>query len=169
MEILAENRFAMTKSLFIEGRLALSKESYGKAANKIAAALLILLFALAAGSLLLGLSVASVGMEVVILGVMAFWLLFGLPRSNAKEAYKALTKKCGDEPERVTRFFSDQLEIEGPGVHTVLAYTRIEQVLRTRHLLILVSDEKAGVLLKLDGFTVGGEAEVCGLISAGKA
>ena len=169
MEILAENRFAMTKSLFIEGRLALSKESYGKAANKIAAALLVLLFALVAGSMLLGLSAASVGMEVVILGVMAFWLLYGLPRNNAKEAYKALTKKCGGEPERVTRFFADRLEIEGPGVHTILSYTQIEQVLRTRRLLILVSDEKAGVLLKLDGFTAGGEAEVRGLISGGRA
>ena len=36
MEILAENRFILTRSLFIEGRLSLSKDSYGKAAHKTA-------------------------------------------------------------------------------------------------------------------------------------
>lgn len=169
MEILAENRFVITKSLFIEGRLSLSRESYGKSANKIGAALLILLLVLVGGSLLLGLSFASVGMEILILGVMAFWLFYGFPRSNAKDAYKALIRKCGDEPERITRFFDDHLEIEGPGVHTSLSYTQIEQVQRTRHLLVLVSDEKAGVLLKLDSFPVGSEAVVCELINAAKA
>ena len=168
MEILAENRIVITKSLFVEARLSMSRESYGKAAAKIGAALLLLLAVLIAGSLLLGLSVASVGMEILILGVMAFWVFYGFPRSNAKTAYKALIKKCGDEPERITRFFPDHLEIEGPGVHTVLAYTQIEQVLHTRHLLILVSDEKAGVLLKLDGFTAGSEERVCELISKGR-
>ena len=167
MELLAENRIVITKSLFIEGRLAMSRENYGKAANKIGAALLVLLLVLVAGSLLLGLSFASVGMEILILGVMAFWLFYGFPRNNAKTAYKALTKKCGDQPERVTRFFSDYLEIEGPGVHTTLSYTQIEQVLRTRHLLILVSDENAGVLLKLDGFTVGSDEKVCERLCAG--
>lgn len=168
MEILAENRFAITQSLFIEGRLRLSKEGYGRAANKIAAALLILILAMVVGSLLLGLSAASVGMEILILAVMAFWLFYGFPRSSAKGAYKTLTGKCGDEPERVTRFFADRLEIEGPGVHTVLSYTQIEQIMHTRHLLILVSDEKAGVLLRRDGFTVGSEEKVCELIGAGK-
>lgn len=161
MEILAENRFMITKSLFVEARLAMSKESYGKAANKIGMALLILLVILVPGSIMLGLSVFSVGMEVLFLGVMAFWVLYGFPRNNAKSAYKAFAKEYGDEPERITRFFSDHLEIEGSGVHTVLDYTQIVQVLRTKHLLILISDEKAGVLLKLDGFTVGSEKTVC--------
>ena len=169
MEILAENRFILTKSLFIEGRLSLSKDSYGKAAHKTAAALLLVLLVLVGVSLLLGLRAATVGMEVTILSVMIFWLLYGFPRNSAKNAYKALTKKWGDEPERLTRFYADQLEIEGPGVHTILSYEQIEQVLRTRHLLILVSDEKAGVLLKLDGFTAGSEEKVRELINAGKA
>lgn len=164
MEILAENRFVMTKALFVEGRLRLSKESYGKSANKLGAAALILLAVAAPVSLLLGLSSASVGMEVLVLGFAAFWLLYGFPRSSAKDAYKALVKKCGDEPERVTRFFADRLEIEGPGVHAVLSYSQIERVLRTRRLLILVSDEKAGVLLKSDAFTAGSENVVLQLL-----
>lgn len=169
MEILAENRIVITKSLFTEGRLAMSRESYGKAANKIGAALLLLLLVLVAGSLLLGLSIASVGMEVLILGVMVFWLFYGFPRSNAKQAYKALTKKCGDEPERVTRFFADRLEIEGPGVHEVIPYAQIEQVRRTKHLLILVTEEKGGVLLKPDGFIIGSEAVVHELLNTQNA
>ena len=168
MDILTENRFTLTRSLFIEGRLSLSWESYGRAAGKVAVALIILLVVLVAGSLRLGLSPFSVGMEVLILGVMAFWMLYGFPRSNAKQAYKALTKKWGDKPERVTRFFEDSLEIEGPGVHAVIPYAQIEQIRHTRRLLILITVEKGGVLLKLDGFVIGSAEKVCELISAGK-
>ena len=168
MELLAENRFILTKSLFVEGRLSLSRENYGKAAHKTAAALLLVLLVLVGASLLLGLRAATVGMEVMILGVMIFWLLYGFPRSSAKTAYKALTKKWGSEPERTTRFFADQLEIEGPGVHETIPYMQIEQILCTKHLLILVTEEKGGVLLKRDGFTVGSEEIVRARLCVGK-
>ena len=169
MEILAENRFILTKSLFIEGRLSLSKDSYGKAAHKTTAALLLLLLVLVGGSLLLGLRAATVGMEVMILGVMIVWLVYGFPRNSAKNAYKALTKQWGEEPERLTRFYADELEVEGPGVHATIPYSQIKQIRRTKHLLLLVTEEKGGVLLKLDGFTAGSEETVRECIGAGKA
>ena len=164
MEILAENRFVMTKALFVEGRLGMTKESYGKAAKKMGIALLVLFAVLIAGSLLLRMSVSSVVMEVVFLALMSLWLFYLFPRSSAKQAYKALTKKWGDEPERTTRFFEDQLEIEGPGVHAFIPYDQIEQIRYTKRLLILITEEKGGVLLKLDGFKVGSEERVRELI-----
>lgn len=165
MEILAENRFVLTKSLFTEGKLGMSKESYGKAARKIGIALAVLLLVLILGSLLLRMSIATVGMELAFLALMGFWLFYWFPRSNAKQAYKKLTKQWGDDPERVTRFFDGQLEIEGPGVHAFIPYDQIVQIRRTKRLLILITEEKGGVLLKLDSFTVGSEDSVRSLIN----
>lgn len=169
MEILAENRFVMTKELYVEARLALSRDGYGRTAKKIGVLLLVLSLVLAGGSLLFGLSAASVGMELVILGFMAFWLFYLFPRSSAKTAYKALVKEGGGEPERVTRFYDDHLEIQGPGIHADLSYSQIEQILYTKHLLILVTDERGGVLLMPDRFTIGGAEEVRRLLETGKA
>ena len=164
MEIQAENRFVLTSALFIEGRLALSRQNFGKASKKIAIALLSLLLVLIVGSVLLQMSLFAVAMELLILALMSFWLFDRFPRSSAKRAYKALVKQWGDEPERITRFYEHELEIEGPGVHVFLAYSQIEQIKRTRHLLVLITDEKGGVLLKPDGFTIGSEAKVRELI-----
>lgn len=169
MEILAENRFVISKSQFVEGRLALSRDSFGKAAKKLGLVMLILLAVLIGGSVLLGMGPFSVAMELLILGFMALWLFVLFPRSSAKTAYKALIKKAGAEPERITRFYEDRLEIEGPGLQAALSYTQIARIQRTKQLLILITTEKGAVLLKPDGFTKGGEEEVRRLVEAGKS
>lgn len=167
-EVLAENRFVITKDEFVEGRLALSRDNFNAAAKKLGLVMLILLAALIGASVLLGMGPFSVAMELLILGFMALWLLVLFPRSSAKTAYKALVKKAGAEPERTTRFYEDHLEIEGPGVHAVLSYEQIVQIRRTKRLLILFTDEKGGVLLRPEAFTKGDEALVRQLIDAGK-
>ena len=167
MEVLAENRFVITKDEFVEGRLALSRDNFNAAAKKLGLVMLILLAVLIGASILLGMGPFSVAMELLILRFMALWLLVLFPRSSAKTAYKALVKKAG-EPERTTRFYEDHLEIEGPGVHAVLSYEQIVQIRRTKRLLILFTDEKGGVLLRPEAFTKGGEALVRQLIDAGK-
>ncbi len=166
MEILAENRFVISKAEFVEARLALSRDNFRAVAKKLGLLMLLVVAALIGTSLLLGMGIFSVVMELLILGFVALWLLVLFPRSSAKTAYKVLVKKGGAEPERITRFYADHLEIEGPGVHTELSYEQIVQIRHTRHLLILFTDEKGGVLLKPEGFTKGGEALVRQLIGA---
>ena len=169
MEILAENRFVITKSLFYEGMLRTSKESYGKSARKAILLFLALWLVLAAVSLLLRLSLAYVALEAFILGFVSLWLYFIVPRDKARRRFKILTNRYGTDLERVTRFFENRLEIDGSGVQTVIFYTQIKQVLRSKRLLILVSEENAGVLLALDGFVSGDDAVVCRLIGKSAA
>ena len=168
MEILAENRFVISRDEFVEARLALSRENTAGAYKKLGLVLLLLVAVLAGGSLLLGMGGFSVAMELLLLGFMALWLTVLFPRSSAKTAYKALVRKNGAEPERITRFYEDHLEIEGPGVRASLGYEQVVQIKRTKHLLLLFTDEKGGVLLRPEAFTKGDESLVRQLIEAGQ-
>ena len=164
MERQAENKFTITKSLFMEGMLRISRDSYGKAAAK--AMLLVLglwgaffLYTLAAGG-----DVAHALLFLVIIGMAGLWLCVGIPRSNANRAWKALEGKYGSNLHRTTSFYPDHLEIQGEGLEKHIPYDQIKQLLCSRKLLILVCEDKTGVLLKLDGFTEGTVSDVIALL-----
>lgn len=164
MEILAENRFTITKNLFYEGMLRVSAESYGKLAKKAVAFLAVAWLVLAAVTLWQRQNPLYVAMEFVVMCLAALWICVVLPRSKAKRAFRSLEAKYGDELERVTRFYEERLEVEASGQQTVVFYSEIQQVLRSKRLLVLVAEDKTGILLKLDGFTSGGEKAVRELI-----
>lgn len=50
------------------------------------------------------------------------------------------------------------------GCQTTVSYSEIKQILHSKHLLLLVAEDKTGILLKLDSFTRGGETTVRELI-----
>ena len=161
MNILAENRFTMTKSLFYEGMLQVSKESYLESVKKAAVFLGALWFVLAAVTLLLQQNMMYVVVEFIILVVAALWLCAGVPRYNTKKAFKAFENKYGNDMERVTCFYEDRLEVEAAGRQTVVFYSEIKQMLHSKRLLLLIAEDKTGILVTHDGFTRGGEAAVC--------
>lgn len=160
MEILAENRFTITKDLFLEGMLRVSAENYGKFAGKAAAFLGAAWLALAAVTLLLRQSPVFVGIELVAVCLAALWATVWIPRNKAKRAFRALSDRSGGDLERVTRFYHDRLVVEAAGKQTEVSYPEINRILRSRHLLVLVSGDGTGILLKLDGFTLGSESAV---------
>ena len=164
MEILAENRFIITKSLFYEGTLRVSKEGYGKTARKIVLVLAALWAVIVAVTLLTRGNPMFILIELVILGLVAVWVAVYVPRNNAKRAFGALQNKYGAELERVTTFYADHLEVEGYGVSSRIEYADIRQVLYSKNLLVLVTQDKVGVMLKLDGFTLGDAERVRKLI-----
>ena len=168
MERKAENKFTITKSLFMEGMLRISRDSYGKAAAK--AMLLVLglwgaffLYTLAAGG-----DVAHALLFLVIIGMAGLWLCVGIPRSNANRAWKVLEGKYGSNLERVTSIYPDHLEIHGDGLEKHIPYDQITRILQSRRLLILVCEDKVGILLALDGFTDGNAQQVKALIEGAK-
>lgn len=168
MERLAENQFTITKGLFMEGMLRISRDSYGKAAAK--AMLLVLglwgaffLYTLAAGG-----DVAHALLFLVIIGMAGLWLCEGIPRSNANRAWKVLEGKYGSNLHRTTSFYPDHLEIQGEGLEKHISYDQITRILRSRRLLILVCQDKVGILLALDGFTDGNAQQVKALIEGAK-
>lgn len=165
MDILAENRFTITKSLFIEGMLRVSTESYGKLAKKAVLLLAAAWLVLTAVTLWNSQSLGYVVIEFLVLCLAALWISVFMPRNKANRAFKLLEDKCGGDLERVTRFYEERLEVEALGSQTVVFYSEIKQILRSKHLMVLVSENKKGIMLKLDSFTCGTAAAVQELIN----
>lgn len=160
MNLLAENRFTMTKSLFYEGMLRVSREGYAKSVKKAVIFLGALWLVLAALTLLQQQNMIYVAVEFIVLGIAALWLYAGVPRYHTGKAFKAFENKYGDDMERVVRFYEDRLEVEAAGYQMTVLYSEVRQVLRSEHLLLLIAGDKTGILVKHDGFTRGGEAVV---------
>lgn len=164
MEPLVENRFTITKSLFYEGMLRVSAESYGKLAKKGVALLGAAWLILAAVTLWQRQSIGYVVIELIVLCLASLWICIFVPRNKAKRAFRQLENKYGGNLERVTRFYQERLEAEASEARIVVYYSEISQILRSKRLLLLVTEDKTGILLKLDSFTRGGEAAVRELI-----
>ena len=164
MERKAENKFIITKSLFMEGMLRISRDSYGKAAAKAMLLVLGLWGAFFLYTLAVACDAAHALLFLVIIGMAGLWLCVGIPRSNANRAWKALEGKYGSNLHRTTSFYPDHLEIQGEGLEKHIPYDQIKQLLCSRKLLILVCEDKTGVLLKLDGFTEGTVSDVIALL-----
>lgn len=164
MDVLAENRFTITKGLFYEGMLRVSAESYGKLAKKAVLFLAAAWLVIAAVTLWNSQSLGYAVIELVVLCLVALWISVYVPRNQAKRAFRQLENKCAGDWERVVRFYEDRLEAESSGRQIEVFYFEIKQILRSKRLLILVSEDKTGIMLMLDGFTSGSEAAVQKLI-----
>ena len=157
---LAVNRFTITKSLFVEGMLRVSAERYGKFAKKAAVFLGGLWVVLLIVTLVLRSSLLFVLGEFVIIGLIILWLCVYMPRHRAGRAFKALQDRCGGDMERETRFYEDRLEIETSEIEKTIEYSQITEILTSKRLMVLVCEDKTGVLLSLEGFIVGDEMTV---------
>ena len=166
MEPVAVNRFTITKPLFYEGMLRVTKERLGPFMKKILIVLAVLWAALAAITFFTKSSPSYALVELVVLVAVGIWLCVYIPRNQAKRAWKVMESKSGGELERVTSFFPDRLEI-GAGGETVIPYADVLQMLDTEHLLILTCKEKVGVLLARNGFETGDIDAVRALIRRG--
>ena len=165
MNKLAENQFTITRSLFMEGMLRISRDGYGKSAGKA----MLVVMCLWAAFFLYTLSVqgdpATCLGFLILLCAAGLWLCVGMPRSNAKRLWKALQDKYGCDLQRTTSFYPDHFEILGDGVERHIAYEEVLQIKQSRRLLILVCEDKTGVLLALDGFRQGSVNDVKALCS----
>lgn len=168
MEHLAENRFTITKSLFYEGMLRISREGYGKAAGKAMLVFLGMWLALLVFTVTTGGNLSQTMSYLILVALIGLWLCILMPRSNARRAWRTLEARHGDSLERITRFYTDHLEIEGEGVAKTVFYSDILQIRQSRRLLILVCQDKAGILLALDGFTGTNPQQVKALIEGAK-
>lgn len=164
MEILAENRFHMTKSLFFEGMTRISKDTYGQWAKKFTLVLLLVWAAAAMLLLCIGGTLAQGLIYLVPVSAICLWMNLLVPRRRAKKAWAALVNRGGEDPERVTRFYEDHLMIEASGAEKIFAYSDISEIKETKHLLVLICGEKQGILLTKDGFSLGDCEKVLALV-----
>lgn len=164
MEFLAENRFVLKKSLFMEGMLRISREGYGKAAAKGMVVVLALWTAFFAYTLAAHGSLPLCLGFLLVLGAAGLWLCVGIPRSKARKAWKTLERTYGPNPSRTTRFYPEHMVILGEGLERQISYDHVVRILSSRRLLILVCGDHTGVLLALKGFTKEDETYVAALI-----
>lgn len=168
MKLQAENRFTVTKALFHEGMLRISKDTYGKFAAKAMLVFLGIWVALSAFTLLTGGGTGSIFFSLAIIALIGIWLCFWTPRSNAKKAWTAQSAKYGDSMTRITRFYEDHLEVSGDCADKAIAYADIKEIKHSDHLIILLCFDKVGIMLARDGFTRGDENTIVGLIGGSK-
>ena len=164
---LAVNRFTITRPLFYEGMLRVTKERLGPFIKKMLLVLAALWVVLTAVTVLTKGSPTYPIVELVVLTAVGVWLGVYIPRSRASRAWKALAGGGGGPLERVTRFYADRLEIDSGGEPTVIPYENVQETLSTEHLLVLTCRDKVGVLLALDGFEAGSADSVRALIRRG--
>lgn len=164
MEILAENRFHLTKSLFFEGMARISKDTYGPWAKKFTLVLLLVWAAAAALLLCVGGSLVQGLIYLVPVSAICLWMNLLAPGRRAKKAWAALVNRGGENPERITRFYEDHLIIEASGAEKEFAYSDISEIKESKHLLVLMHGEKQGILLEKDGFSLGDCEKVLALI-----
>ena len=164
MEPLAENRFTITKELFYEGMLRVTRESYEPFVKKIMLVLAAAWAILAAATLMGSGSLSYAVVELVVVVLIGVWMSVFVPRGKAKRAWMALESRCGDGLERVTRFYPDYLEADNGLEEITVFYEDIRQILQSEHLLVLLNVEKVGILVARDSFVSGSAAEVQTLI-----
>lgn len=169
MNLHAENRFSITKELFFEGMLRVSRNSYGKYSLKAAGLFFCIWLVLLAVTLLTGGSMGTVIFSLGVVLLVSFWICIWTPRSYAKKAWKKQQNTYGEAMKRITRFYDDHLEIQGDCPEKSVDYTEIRHVLFSKNLLILVCRDKMGIILSLKGFTLGDTDTVRDLITAAKA
>lgn len=164
MEILAENRFHLTRALFFEGMARISRDTYGKWARKFTLVFLIVWAVMAILLLCIGGTIGQALIYLALVAVICLWLNLLAPRSQAKKAWKALVSRCGEDPERITRFYGEHLEIDAGGALKTIPYTDILEIKQTKGLLVLVCADKVGVMAAKDGFVSGSAENVLALL-----
>lgn len=163
-EVLAENRFSLTKPLFYEGLRAVSAASYGKTVKKLLIGVAVLWLALSVWTVRQSGSLSWALAELAVLAAAALWLAVLLPRSRAKHAWRTLEEQGRAEAERITRFYGDRLEVDCLGSVTRVPYAKLRKTIQSDRLLVLIAEDQTGILIKKDAFTLGSEGSVLDLI-----
>ena len=156
----AVNRFTVTKDLFYEGMKRTSKESYGPAARKSVVGLIVLWLILAVVTGFMNGALHYVVIEFIVIVLMCLWVTMYLPWMKTRRAWKAMENKYGTEMDREVRFYEQFLEVSASCDEVTVFYEDVREVLESKHLLILVSQDKTGIMVALDGFVSGGLDEV---------
>ncbi len=155
MEKIAQNEILITKKLFYEGMQAASGIEYRKTAQKAIIAFAVLWFVMLIFSIWQNLSFIVLIGELILILLVALWLWVLFPNSKIKRAYKLMEDKSGGGMNRIIRFYNDCLTVESDTNSTEIPYSNICKTIRTKQLLVLVCEDKTGVMLALDGFTIG--------------
>jgi hypothetical protein len=169
MKLQAENRFTVTRELFLEGMLLVSRDSYGKYAAKCMLVFVAIWAALLIFTLSTGGSMGSILFSLGVVVLIGIWICIWTPWNHARKAWKAQQSKYGDSMKRITQFYDDHLEIRGDCPEKTVTYDNIKEIKESKNLILLVCYDKMGILLSQTGFTQGNVDIVRELIEKARA
>lgn len=165
MTPIAVNSFMLTKELFYEGSKRTSKENYSGFARRMVLIMIGAWLVVSAITLLTHSSPVFIAAEALVLILAALWVAVYTPWNKRRKAYNAFLMQYGENPERTTVFYEDSLTVDPDGRGISIAYCSIAKTLTTGNLLIFITSENKGVLVKRGAFTKGSESELLELIS----
>ncbi len=168
MHIFAENRITINKAVFMEGMLRISRDSYQKITKLAVPVLLIAWLVMLVFTFVTQASIFQFLILLLMGLVLGLWLCVWMPRSNARRAWKVYEAKYGSTMERVAYFYEDHLLIQGEGVEKTVEYTDIHEIQRSKHLMILIGQDRVGVMLSLEGFVEGSADKAEALIKSAR-
>ena len=164
MEPIAENRFSITRALYSEGMLRISRDSYGKAARKYSLVFLAIWVVMSAFLLCTGGTPGQVAVYLLMLCLILIWLNILAPRNHVKKAWNSLFQRYGSAMSRRVRFYQDHLEVDGDCTKKSIPYQDILEIQESKNLYLLISAGKVAVMVAKEGFTHGNCDEVLALI-----
>ena len=164
MEQLAQNRTVITRRLFREGMLRISRDSYGKAARKSMLVFGALWLGLLAYTLVCGGSLGQTMSYLILIGLIGLFLCVYLPRYNAGRRWKAHEAKYGSAAERLTCFYREHLTVTREGIESSFFYREIIEIKESGRLLILICQDHTALLLDKRGFSGPSAEEIKALI-----
>lgn len=155
MEVVAVNRFTVTRELFAESHAAVFSRQRQK--MLLYSGLVFFAFGLASLALRARFPMASV-LCVPLLLTGAFVVLWALTleRSELRRKYKAFRARGGESCGRTITCYRNLLTVEtGEGEPREIDYPDIREHRQTEHLYLLICADHTGVMLAKDGFTEG--------------
>ena len=160
MTPIAVNSFILTKELFCEGSKRTSRENYSAFARRMVLIMIGAWVAVSAITLLTHSSPVFIATEALVLILAALWVAVYTPWNKRRKAYNAFLLQYGENPERTTVFYEDSLTVDPEGRGFTVPYSAIAKTLTSENLLILITSDNKGVLVKRGAFTKGSEAEI---------
>ncbi len=168
MELMTINHSALTWELFWEG-FELTFNRKAQKNLRLCGIILALCGALALAVQMLFHKMLVIWFPLLFLGIFTVIWSFFLPKNTAKKKYKAMCRWKKDViPQRDTEFYQDLLIIlDGDTELRRVEYANVREVRETEHLLVLLCEDGAGILLEKAGFQENGLEKAKELIENG--
>lgn len=152
-ELFAECHYILTKELFYESMLRVQRDSLGKLWAWAAVILSALWLGMSVFTLATGGSIRFALIELCVLIATFFCFTVWMPRRKAKRGWEAMAAKGTDDTERTVSFYDEWLEVCFCEEEIDMDYTDIIKALETKSLLILLSSDRRGIILKKDSIS----------------
>lgn len=130
-------------------------DGMGKTVKRIILFLAVLWLAISGYTFMTGGGLGYALSELVVVLTLIFLITVWLPGRKTNRAWQDMEMSGKSDEERTLSFFEDRVEIECAGEMTIIEYSEISRKLQKDNLVVLLSDDKKGIIIKNDSFIQG--------------